>query len=173
MSAYLVLFAEFFKIGLFAIGGGLATLPFLYELAGRVDWLSPEDIAGMLAVVRLLPGGIGVNLAAYAGSGIAPAGAYIAVLGMVTPQIITISVIASALDSFDRSPLVKRVFAGLLPAAAGLLASAAAGVTRTSVNSARDFFITAFFLALIRVLPKAHPGIFIAAGACAGIFLGL
>ncbi|MCL2478080.1 MAG: chromate transporter, partial [Treponema sp.] len=80
------LFANFARIGLFAIGGGLATLPFLFEIADSSNWLTREAIANMLAVSQSLPGAIGVNLAAYVGfvnSGIA--GGFSAAIGLVAP----------------------------------------------------------------------------------------
>ncbi|MDR2101384.1 MAG: chromate transporter, partial [Treponema sp.] len=91
----LVLFAEFFKIGLFAVGGGLATLPFLYQLADKYDWLSRDMILDFQAVAQSLPGAIGANMAAYTGfrnAGIS--GGFIAALGLVSPSIIIIIIIA-------------------------------------------------------------------------------
>ena len=64
---YLRLFAEFFKVGLFAFGGGLATLPFLYDLGSRTGWFTAVDVANMLAVSESTPGPIGVNMATYVG----------------------------------------------------------------------------------------------------------
>ena len=64
---YLRLFWEFFKVGLFSVGGGLATLPFLYSLGAKTGWFSTADVANMLAVSESTPGPIGVNMATYAG----------------------------------------------------------------------------------------------------------
>lgn len=63
---YLRLFWEFFKVGLFSVGGGLATLPFLYSLGAKTGWFSTADVANMLAVSESTPGPIGVNMATYA-----------------------------------------------------------------------------------------------------------
>ena len=96
---YLILFLEFFKIGLFSVGGGLATLPFLYELANKYPWLTTNNIADMIAVSESTPGPIGVNMATYAGfhaSGLL--GGIISTLGLVTPSIIVIIIIAGILN---------------------------------------------------------------------------
>ncbi|MDR1955936.1 MAG: chromate transporter, partial [Treponema sp.] len=85
----LLLFVEFFKIGCFSVGGGLATLPFLYQLADTVQWLDPEMVGNMQAVAQSLPGAIGVNMAAYTGFlAMGIPGAVVAVLGLVSPSII-------------------------------------------------------------------------------------
>ena len=57
------LFLSFFKIGLFAVGGGLATLPFLYELANTHDWLTIADISNLVAISESTPGPMGINMA--------------------------------------------------------------------------------------------------------------
>ena len=64
---YLRLFYEFFKTGLFAIGGGLATLPFLSDMADRTGWFTQAQLADMLAVSESTPGPVGVNMATYVG----------------------------------------------------------------------------------------------------------
>ena len=96
---FLLLFLEFFKTGLFAIGGGMATLPFLNELANKYPWFTVDDLSDMIAVSESTPGPIGVNMATYAGyttgfnelgvlGGIL--GAFVATLGLVTPSVIII-----------------------------------------------------------------------------------
>ncbi|MDR1352307.1 MAG: chromate transporter, partial [Treponema sp.] len=114
----LVIFAEFFKIGLFAVGGGLATLPFIYKLSDTAPWLDANTIPDMLAVAQSSPGAVGVNLAVYAGyraAGI-PGGAA-AALGIVAPSVIIICVIAGMLQAFKENKVVQAVFTGLRPAA--------------------------------------------------------
>ena len=88
---YLRLFYEFFKTGLFAIGGGLATLPFLSDMADRTGWFTQAQLADMLAVSESTPGPVGVNMATYVGfetGGIL--GAVVATLGLVAPSVIVI-----------------------------------------------------------------------------------
>ena len=70
MMTILRLCAEFFMTGLFAVGGGLATLPFLYEIGEKTGWYTDTDVLDMLAISESTPGPIGVNMATYAGFGV-------------------------------------------------------------------------------------------------------
>ena len=133
---YLRLFWEFFKTGLFAVGGGMATIPFLYNMADATGWFTRNDIANMIAVGESTPGPIGVNMATYVGyvtggniGGLpfAILGAVVATVGLVTPSIIVILIIASFLKSFRENRLVENAFYGLRPASTGLIAAAVAG----------------------------------------------
>ncbi|GHV88381.1 chromate transporter [Spirochaetia bacterium] len=180
---YLILFAEFFKIGLFAIGGGLATLPFLYRLAGAYPWLTQEMIPDMLAVAQSSPGAIGVNMAIYTGfrcAGIP--GGIIAALGLVTPSVIIIIVVARMLRAFKENVTVQAVFSGLRPAAAGLLAAAGfSAISLSLYNPAasiwyqqlrwREALLFAILFLFIRRF-KVHPIVYIAAAGGVGIALG-
>ena len=119
---FLQLFYEFFKAGLFAIGGGLATLPFLKQISLRYPWFTPNDLMDMIAVSESTPGPMGVNSATYAGfhaAGIP--GAITATCSLVLPSVIIIILVSRALDKFRDSPLVKNGFYGLRPASAGLI----------------------------------------------------
>jgi chromate transporter len=180
----LLLFGEFFKIGVFSVGGGLATLPFLYQMADTYDWISPEMIGNMQAVAQSLPGAIGVNMAAYTGflcAGIP--GAAAAVLGLISPSIIVIIIIAGMLQRFKENQTVLAVFSGLRPAAGGLLGAAGFGALKRSLYQGAApvwyesirwreclLFLALFFLIL---KGKKHPVIYIAAAGAAGMVLGL
>lgn len=178
------LFIEFFKIGLFAVGGGLATLPFLYRLADTSGWLSRAQIADMIAVSESTPGAIGVNLATYTGfvhSGIP--GAVIATLGLVSPSVIVIIIIARILDAFKQNSAVRSAFSGFRPASTGLIAAACFSILTLSLyNSSAPVWYralrlpeTLLFLAIFWALRKfkRHPLFYIAAAGAAGIVLGL
>ena len=122
---YLRLFWEFFKTGLFSVGGGLATLPFIYDMSDRTGWFTYQQIADMVAVSESTPGPIGVNTATYVGYVTAGVpGALIATLGLVTPAVICILIIASCLKKFRENRFVDHAFYGLRPASAGLIAAA-------------------------------------------------
>ena len=134
---YLRLFWEFFKTGLFAVGGGMATIPFLYNMADATGWFTRNDVANMIAVGESTPGPIGVNMATYVGyvtggnvGGIPAAvlGAAVATIGLVTPSIIIILIIASFLKSFRNNRYVESAFYGLRPASTGLIAAAGLSV---------------------------------------------
>jgi chromate transporter len=179
-----MLFAQFFKIGLFAVGGGYATLPFLYEMADKEEWLSVEKIGDMLAVAQSVPGAIGVNLSVYTGfqcSG--TPGGMIAALGLATPSIIMIIGIARILNTFKESAIAASLFSGLRPAGAGLLSAAALGAlalsllnpvakTWTAMLRWRECVLFVAIFLLIRLL-KQHPIVYIALAGVVGVALGL
>ncbi|MDR1363165.1 MAG: chromate transporter [Spirochaetaceae bacterium] len=181
----LILYFEFVAIGLFSIGGGLSTLPFIYRLADKYAWLDAVDIPDMLAVAQLIPGAIGVNLGAYTGIRAAGvAGAFITALGLITGPVIIIIVIARLYDGFKRNRIAQSVFEGLRPAAAGLLAAAGYGMLNYSLFQAgaavwykflkpRECVLFIIFYILLVKLKKLSALFFIAAGAIAGIALQL
>lgn len=126
---YIRLFYEFFKIGLFAIGGGMATLPFLYDLSDKTKWFSAAQLSDMIAVSESTPGPVGVNMATYVGFTTAGIwGGIISTLGLVTPSIIIIIIIAYFLKSFRDNKYVEAAFYGLRPASTALIASAGSTV---------------------------------------------
>lgn len=172
----LELFVSFFKIGLFAVGGGLATLPFLYELANTHDWISVADISNLVAISESTPGPLGVNMATYVGflqSGVI--GAVVATLGLVAPSIIVIIIIAGILDKFKNSKIVSNAFYGLRAASCALIASAGIGVARLALCGEKitDFFWQGIVLAVILYFAikklKWHPVAFIAIAAVIGV----
>ena len=123
------LFWEFFKIGLFAVGGGMATIPFLYDLSDRTGWFTHTQLADMIAISESTPGPIGVNMATYVGyemSGIP--GSIFTTLGFVAPSIIIIIIVSLFLQRFRENRYVESAFYGLRPASSGLIASAALSV---------------------------------------------
>ncbi|MEI3128608.1 MAG: chromate transporter [Oscillospiraceae bacterium] len=125
MSLYLKLFWEFFKVGLFAVGGGMATLPFLKEIGTATGWYTYTELMNMLAVSESTPGPIGINMATYVGFTVGGVpGAVIATLGEVTPSIIVILIVAAMLKKFRDSRLVANAFYGLRPASTGLIGAA-------------------------------------------------
>ena len=181
----LFLFLTFVKIGLLSVGGGLATIPFLNELADNSDgWLTRELVANILAVSQSLPGAIGANCASYVGYLYASVpGSYISAISLTIPSIIIILVIARVYQTFKESASVKNVFSGLRPAAAGLLSSAAFGAISMSLwNSAaqkwfeyllwKEVILFAAVLVLIIKLKK-HPIVYIIGAGVIGIVLQL
>jgi chromate transporter len=182
------LFWEFFKTGLFAVGGGMATLPFLYDMSARTGWFTQARLADMIAVSESTPGPIGVNMATYVGfetAGIP--GAVVATLGLICPSIIIIILIARVLKQFRESKTVDAVFYGLRPcsialiAAAGLLVARvtflnqdapAAGFNPAELLRWKELLLAAVLLVLTRFvkpLKKLHPVVFIALSAAVGI----
>ena len=139
MMTLLRLVFEFFKTGLFSIGGGLATLPFLYEMSDHTGWFTHTDIADMIAVSESTPGAIGINMATYAGyktSGIL--GGFCATVGLAMPSIIIILIVAHFLNKFRDSRYVARAFYGLRPASIAMKRSNSSG----PIPRSADFFLT-------------------------------
>lgn len=190
MSLLLTLFFEFFKTGLFAVGGGMATLPFLYDMGARhPDWFSAAQLADMIAVSESTPGPIGVNMATYVGFETAGvAGAAIATLGLITPSVIVILIVARVLKQFRENPYVDAAFYGLRPCSIGLIAAAGMLVVKVALlrwdyvgpneDWWRFFFnwkalvLAAVLLVLTRAVKatrKLHPVVFILASAAVGV----
>ena len=118
----LTLYIEFFKIGLFAVGGGLATLPFLYDLSDRYGWFSYEQLADMIAVSESTPGAIGVNMATYVGSIQAGViGAFLATLGVVLPAFVIILLVMVLLKNILGNKYVQAVLQGLKACVVGII----------------------------------------------------
>lgn len=125
MSTLLTVIIEFFKTGLFAVGGGLATIPFLQDMAVRYGWFDLETLSTMIAVSESTPGPIGINMATYVGYiTLGPIGGIISTLSLVAPSIIVIIIIANMLDKFKESKVVKQVFNGIRPFVVGLIVAA-------------------------------------------------
>lgn len=184
---YVRLFWEFFKTGLFAVGGGMATLPFLYSMSDTTGWFSHAQLADMIAVSESTPGPIGVNMATYVGftaAGIP--GAVIATLGLITPSIIIILIIARVLAAFRQNKYVDAAFYGLRPCSVGLIAAAGLLVVKIALfdfdlfkesGVLMDLFnwkailLAAVLIVLTRYvkpLKKLHPVIFILGSAAIG-----
>lgn len=183
----LALMIAFFKIGLFAIGGGLATLPFLYQLSQDTGWFSSADIATMIAVSQSTPGPIGINMATYVGFQVAgPAGAVTASLALVAPSVVICVGVAKLLDQVKQSPLVQAIFSSLRPASAGLIVLATLQLAQTTYWPTRPRHPAGWFttlnwrLALLSLVLffllkryKLHPVLLVVLAALAGIMFQL
>ena len=190
MKLLLTLFFEFFKTGLFSIGGGMATLPFLYDMGERhPDWFTPAQLADMIAVSESTPGPIGVNMATYVGFRTAGVlGGLFATIGLVTPSVIVVLLIARALKEFRSNPYVDAAFYGLRPCSIGLIAAAGLLVVRIALfhwdalgggaGWWKYFFnwkalilaaVLLVFTRGVKATKKLHPIVFILASAAAGV----
>ena len=171
----LQLFFEFFKTGLFALGGGMSTVPFLFDISARTQWFTANELANMIAVGESTPGPIGINMASYVGFHTAGVlGSVIATLGLVTPSVIIILIIAKLLSRFSDSPVVKTVFKYLRPAVMGLLMYALYQLASVVffVDSKVQFLSIAVFAVLLFCMlkwKKVHPILWIAVGAVFGL----
>lgn len=183
---FLTLFWEFCKTGLFAIGGGLATLPFLAELTEKYSWFTTGQLADMVAISESTPGAIGINMSTYAGYHAAGVlGGIVATLSLTFPSIVIIIVVARMLEKFNENKYVKSVFSILRPVVVGLITAAGYQIFKVSIihvdayvqnrNLGTLFDIKAgiLFLVLFAAIMKfqKHPIIYIGIGAAAGILL--
>lgn len=182
----LMCFWEFFKTGLFAVGGGLATIPFLQEMAVKhPDWFTKEELTNFIAISESTPGPIGINIATYAGYKIAgPLGSVVCTFSLVLPSFLIILLVAKALDKFKTNPIVEGAFSGIRPATTSLILAATFTtfaevlINLSTISSVKTFFTSidpvavglfALILAAAIIFKKLHPIVFIAAGAVAGI----
>lgn len=188
MIEFIRLCIEFFKTGLFAVGGGLASIPFLKEMAVKYGWFTIEDLTTMIAVSESTPGPIGVNMATYVGFHMyGLAGGLAATLSLVAPSIIVICIIAKILEKFRSSPIVNGVFEGLRPAVCGLIIAAVMSIyisalfnvsawqatgNLLSLFNWKSCVLFAALLAFYLYKPKIHPIVIICAAAAAGIIFG-
>lgn len=201
MTDLLLLYWEFFKTGLFAVGGGMATLPFLQNIGEKTGWYTYGDLMNMLAVSESTPGPIGINMATYVGFTVGGVpGAVIATLGEITPSIIVILIVAAILKSFRDNRYVNQAFYGLRPASTGLIGAACATVALevlTSVQAVRPaagegiinrfalgggdvlnrrgLLLAGILLVLtnwVKPTKKLHPIVFIGFSAAVGMLFG-
>ena len=155
---YLQLFWEFFKTGLFTVGGGLASLPFLYEISDKTGWFSHAQLADMIAISESTPGPIGINMATYVGftsAGIL--GAIIASIGFIIPPLIIASIVSRFLKKFSENKFVKGAFYGLRAVSVALVSAALVSVIEISLINIPLFKETGNFFDLISI-----PGIILA-----------
>lgn len=185
----LILMWEFFKTGLFSVGGGLATIPFLQNMAQKYDWFTSEELLDMIAVSESTPGAIGINCATYAGyKAFGVIGAILATISLITPAIIIILIISRAMSKFKNSELVEDMFQMLRPATAGLIFGAMFSVMTltlfnveiykqtgnfTSLFRYLEIGIFSVFIFILRKYKKIHPIVVIAFGAILGIIFKL
>ena len=189
--ALALLFFEFFKTGLFAVGGGLATVPFIRDMGAAYGWITEAEIANIIAIAESTPGPIGVNAATYVGylvCGIP--GAIFATLGLVTPSVIIIILVAKAIKKYSDSYMVQSLFKALRPAAIGLITAAGFSLLLTSLGVKANFLRFTFsaswfsllklgiygvftFFAFWKKTAKIHPLFYILTGGAIGAILSL
>ena len=185
----LELYARFFYVGLFSVGGGLATLPFLQNIGEVTGWFTQADVSNMIAISESTPGPMGINMATYVGyltAGVP--GAIVAPLGEIAPALFITLIISRVLQKFRSSKYVDYAFYGLRAASMGLILAATISIAKlaffdsAAFSGGAGFFgsvqyisiaIFAVVLALSLIFKKVHPVFWIALAAAAGILLGL
>ena len=185
---YLQLFLQFFKTGLFSVGGGLATLPFLYEMQAKTGWFTVDDLSNMVAVSESTPGPMGINMATYTGYTVAGIpGAVVAVVGEILPAFLIILIVYKLLDRFRSSRWVQAVLYGLRAASAAMILVAGLRVAQIALLDVSAWQASGSFADLFRPLAIAlaavifivykktrkHPLWYVLAAGAAGVLLKL
>lgn len=167
-----LLFIEFFKIGLFAIGGGIVTIPFLYNLAQQTNWFSASTIPNMIALSESTPGPLGINMATYTGFTInGVLGGLFATLGLVTPSVIIIVLIAKLLKKYRDNLYVQKLFNAIKPAVLALILVAGITIFHQTVLTGTLLKELTLFIIIFLLLQKTklHPIFFILLSGIIGI----
>ena len=177
----ILLFIEFFKVGLFAVGGGLATIPFLQQMSIDTGWFTMQQLTDMIAIAESTPGPIGINMASYVGYlQFGVVGEIVAILGIITPSIVIILTIAKFLKSFKDNHYVKSAFYSMRPTSTALIASATLSlipiVFFNDINiftldnlKINSLILFAVLYLLMKKYKKIHPAVFILFAAIAGV----
>lgn len=153
---YILLFWEFFKIGLFAVGGGLVTIPFLFDLAQQYPWFTTQELTDMIAVSQSTPGPMGINMATYAGYKAAGIyGGIIATLSEVLPAMIVIYFIAKILTKWAENKYITRILADMRPAVMALILFAGLDIAKISLTSEISLGLLAFLILTMRIFRRS------------------
>ena len=170
---YALLFWEFFKIGLTAIGGGMVTIPFLLDLADKYDWYTKSELMDMIAISESTPGPVGVNMATYVGYNTAGIwGGIVATFGLVLPSLVVIILIAKYLFAKEEGGFLRQALFGIRPAVLALILFAGWELARLSLINWQSVLIAIVSFGLIRWL-KWHPIVYICLAAVIGIVFEL
>ena len=183
MNNCLLLIFEFFKTGLFAVGGGPATIPFLMDMAKKYPWFSVAELSDMIAISESTPGPVGINMATYAGfKTLGMFGGLVSTLALTIPSIIIILIIARFLEGFQENPTVKAVFKGIKPAVTALIAVAVLSIIKVSLFEVETFSpripsmiigVVIFALLQWNKTKKMHPALWFLFAAVVGIIFKL
>lgn len=186
MSLAFVIFVEFIKTGMFAIGGGLATLPFLYHIGHAHAWYSAKDLSQMLAVASIVPGPIGINLASYAGFTIKGFwGALIAVSGIMIPSLASVILLSKVLKHFRENQFVKSMLYVLKPTGCAMIAAVGFRLFRDAIfksftlhHISIDYAALVLLIVLMIISAKSGekqkgPLFYLGFSAVVGVFIGL
>ncbi|MFI3209528.1 MAG: chromate transporter [Peptostreptococcaceae bacterium] len=174
---YLTLYLEFLKVGLFTVGGGLAALPFLYDLIEKYNWFDKSLMADMIAISQSTPGPIGINMATFTGYTMGGFfGGIIATLGFVTPSVIIITIIFNFLQKFKENPIIEFIFKGVRVCVCALIFIAFLDIAEISIlESNNNLVLMGLFLLFFYLIKKfdKHPVFYISLGALIGIIFKL
>ena len=158
LPTLLELYVAFFRTGLFTFGGGLAMMPMLQkELIEKKHWLTDEDLIDYYAIGQSTPGIIAVNVATFVGyrqAGIL--GGIIATLGIISPSIIIITILAGTINSISEYPKVQSALKGINVAVAALLTTVIIKFAKKTIKNVWNvlFMLAAFALIFFLKVPS-------------------
>ena len=145
MLDYMHIFYIFFKIGLFAFGGGYVILPMIYQDIQSFGLMEASEFSNIVALSQMTPGPIAINGATYVGfKSLGFLGAVSATIGVSLPAIIIIMIITLFINKFKESPIVQAVLSGIRPATVGMIASAVLFFANTSIFKEGFFSLSMF-----------------------------
>lgn len=179
MHDILILIIEFFKTGLFAVGGGLATIPFLIDIGEKYNFFRYDELLTMIGVSESTPGAIGINMATYVGIKVAGfLGGIVATISLVLPSIIIILLIARIIKKYSKSIYVKSIMNYLKPMSIGFILAAIIPIiislfSDKTVNEGIVVGIILVIFIIRQKFNKLHPGFLILAAFLTGIVVDL
>lgn len=168
---YLLLFTEFFKIGLFSFGGGYATIPFLFHISQQYAWYTLDELTQMTAVASITPGPVGINVATYAGlKTVGILGALVATISEMLPSLFLVLIVSKLLRKFSDNFYIKAIIATLKPIGCALLVSVAIGLLKPEVHNIKALILLVILL-LLSWKSKKDPLFYILLSAICGILM--
>lgn len=173
MKQLLEIFAVFFKIGLFTIGGGYAMLPIIQkEVVETKGWMDDEEFLDAISLTNSLPGPLAINAATFVGYRVCKVkGALAAVLGAASPSVIIILTVAMVFSNLTEYPVVQYIFDGIRPAVVALILYALIKLAKSA--KLREYFNWLIALSAVAAIAVfgLHPIIVVVAGALYGLFV--
>ena len=152
------LYFSFAKIGTFTIGGGLAMMPMMQsELIEKRKWITDEELIDYYAVGQSTPGIVAVNVATFVGyKQMGIVGGIFATLGMVTPSLIIIMILAGIINSINDFPIIQKALKGINVAVAALLTSTIINFMKKTIKKFTNaiFMMISFLLVFVFKLPS-------------------
>lgn len=168
---FILVIIEFFKIGLFTIGGGLVVLPLLQEIAFKNGWLTPDQFANMLAVAQSTPGAIGINTATFVGHSIyGVVGGIFVTIAIILPGSTLAVIVAHFISIYKNNKYIKYALSGIRIVVIGIVLAAIFNIAKIIIFDVKSVILT--ICILIGVIKyKKHPIIYILIGAVAGVIV--
>lgn len=152
------LYFSFAKIGTFTIGGGLAMMPMMQaELIEKRKWITDEELIDYYAVGQSTPGIVAVNVATFVGyKQMGIIGGIFATLGMVTPSLVIIMILAGLINSINDFPIIQKALKGINVAVAALLTSTIINFMKKTIKKFTNaiFMLISFLLVFVLKLPS-------------------